>query len=154
MFGNHDGWYGHPLRALLQTKGIHALSDEVYRVETRGTAFTILGVGDEEWRKLSARQELSLVPPGAPLLVLTHEPDIFADHDLRVSLTLAGHTHGGQVRLPVIGAPVPHSRYGQRYLRGHIVESGRQLFVTSGIGTSVWPIRLGVPPEYVVLTLR
>jgi predicted MPP superfamily phosphohydrolase len=135
---------------------ILALTDTRARAhdETRGTSFFVLGLADEEWRKLTPRQELALVPPGVPLLVLAHEPDIFADLDSRVSLTLAGHTHGGQVRLPIIGAPVPHSCYGQRYLRGHVIENGRHLFVTTGIGTSVWPVRLGVPPEYVVLTLR
>jgi len=58
------------------------------------------------------------------------------------------------VQLPFIGAPIVRSRYGQRYLSGHIVEHGRHLYVTTGIGTSVWPIRFGVPPEFVVLTLR
>jgi len=88
------------------------------------------------------------------MIALVHEPDIFAELDERPLLTLAGHTHGGQVQLPLFGAPVVRSRYGQRYLGGHIIEHGRHLYVTTGVGTSVWPIRFGVPPEFVVLTLR
>ncbi len=111
-------------------------------------------LADEEVRKRSANEELALAPTGTPLLVLVHEPDIFAELDDRVSLTLAGHTHGGQVRLPLFGPLKVGSRYGARYAAGHIVENDRQLFVTTGIGTSVWPIRFGVPPEYVILTLH
>jgi len=71
----------------------------------------------------------------------------------RVSLTIAGHTHGGQVKLPVIGAPVVPSRYGQRYAAGHVAEDGRHLYVGTGTGTSILPVRFRVPPEVVVLTL-
>ncbi|HYQ02593.1 MAG TPA: metallophosphoesterase [Polyangiaceae bacterium] len=154
VFGNHDGWHGPALRPLFEAKGIHALDDEVFEVETRGTRFCVLGLTDEAARKRTATQELALAPSGVPLLVLVHEPDVFPELDSRVSLTLAGHTHGGQVRLPLIGRPIVRSRYHSRYAAGHIVEAGRHLFVTTGIGTSVWPVRFGVPPEYVVLTLH
>ena len=71
-----------------------------------------------------------------PLILITHNPDIFPKVPPRVSLTLAGHTHGGQVNLPVVGRLVLPSKYGQRYAMGHIVEGGRHLFVGGGIGTS------------------
>ena len=155
VFGNHDGWHGgHGLRKHMEAGGIKVLDDQVLRIDTRGTSFAVLGLADEETRSLSPAQELALAPPGVPLLVLVHEPDVFPDLDARVSLTLAGHTHGGQVRLPLLGAPIVRSRFGQRFLGGHIVENGRHLFVTTGVGTSVWPIRFGVTPEYVVLTLH
>ena len=76
-------------------------------------------------------------------------PDIPA----RVILTVAGHTHGGQVNLPVLGRLVVPSNYGQRFAAGHIVEQGRHLFVTTGVGTSIIPVRFRVPPEIVVLTI-
>lgn len=154
VLGNHDGWHGPVLRPLLEARGIHVLDDEVFIVETRGTRFSVLGLSDEEVRKRTAHEELELAPAGVPLLVLVHEPDVFAELDARPSLTLAGHTHGGQVRLPLLGPPIVRSRYGARYAAGHIVEDGRHLFVTTGIGTSVWPVRFGVPPEYAVLTLQ
>ncbi len=154
VLGNHDGWHGPVLRPLLEAQGIRVLDDEAWVVQARGTQFCVLGLAEEQVRKRTPNEELALAPAGMPLLVLVHEPDIFPDLDARVSLTLAGHTHGGQVRLPFFGPPFVGSRYGARYAAGHVVEHGRQLFVTTGIGTSVWPIRFGVPPEYVILTLR
>ena len=94
------------------------------------------------------------LPPGEPLIILTHSPDVFLSFSARVNLTLASHTHGGQVRLPGIGSPIVPSSFGQRYVRGHIVEDGRHLFVNTGIGTSFIPVRFGVPPEISILTLR
>lgn len=150
VLGNHDGWHGPVIRPLLEEKGIHVLDDEVFNGEFRGTRFCVLGLADDEVRTRTPDQELALAPPGVPLLVLVHEPEVFHDLDARPALTLAGHTHGGQVRLPLVGPLKVRSRYNA----GHFVEGGRHLFVTTGIGTSVWPIRFGVPPEYVVLTLR
>jgi len=154
VLGNHDGWHGPVVRPLLEATGVRVLDDEAHIIEARGTRFCVLGLADEQVRKRTPNQELALAPPGVPLLVLVHEPDIFPDLDARPSLTLAGHTHGGQVRVPFIGPPIVRSRYGARYAAGHYLEDGRQMFVTTGIGTSVWPIRFGVPPEYVILTLR
>lgn len=154
VLGNHDGWHGPVIRPLLEAKGIRVLDDEVFSGEFRGARFCVLGLTDEEVRKRTADEELALAPPGLPLLVLVHEPDVFPELDSRPALTLAGHTHGGQVRLPFIGPPIVRSRYHARYAAGHVVEGGRHLFVTTGVGTSVWPVRFGVPPEYVVLTLH
>ena len=72
----------------------------------------------------------------------------------RVALTIAGHTHGGQVYLPLLGRPLVPSRYGQRYAAGQHVENGRHLFVSTGLGTSILPVRFLVPPEISVLTIR
>jgi predicted MPP superfamily phosphohydrolase len=71
----------------------------------------------------------------------------------RVSLTLAGHTHGGQVDLPIVGRPIIPSRYGGRYAYGHVIEDGRHLLVSGGLGCTGLPIRLGVPPEIVFIEL-
>ena len=71
-----------------------------------------------------------------------------------MQLLLAGHTHGGQVRFPIIGTVAEASKYGERYVRGHIFENNHHLFVTTGIGTSVLPVRFGVTPELVLLTLK
>ncbi|HMA15210.1 MAG TPA: hypothetical protein VKP12_10525, partial [Kiloniellaceae bacterium] len=89
----------------------------------------------------------------APVILLSHTPDVFPEVPAGVALTLAGHTHGGQVYIPLIGRPVVPSKYGERYARGHIVEHGRHLFVSSGIGTAVLPVRFLTPPELVVITL-
>ena len=97
---------------------------------------------------------LSAVPSDATrIIALTHNPDLFPQVPARVTMTLAGHTHGGQVRLPFWGSPVVPSRFGQRYAAGHVIENGRHLFVTTGIGTSIIPVRFGVPPSIALLTL-
>ena len=88
----------------------------------------------------------------APTILLVHEPDIFPNVPSRVSLTLAGHTHGGQVTFMGYAPRVP-SRYGRRYLYGHIVEDGRSLLVSGGLGCSGLPVRFGRPPEIVVVEL-
>ena len=67
---------------------------------------------------------------------------------------LAGHTHGGQVRFPLIGSVIHSSNVGERYEVGHVFENNHHLFVTTGIGTSILPVRFGVPPEIVLLTVN
>ena len=89
----------------------------------------------------------------APLLLLAHTPDIFPHVPAEVALTLAGHTHGGQVDLPFLGRLIVPSRFGERFAYGLIEEAGRRLYVTSGIGTAIIPVRFRVPPEIVVITL-
>ena len=71
----------------------------------------------------------------------------------RVALTIAGHTHGGQVRSRG-SAPIVPSRFGQRYVYGHIVEDARHLIVSGGLGCSGLPVRFGVPPEIVLIDVR
>lgn len=155
VLGNHDWWNGgERARAALEANGIQVLEDRAIRLEMRGASFELFGMSDIEVRQRSAKEALGLVPAGAPVIALVHEPDIFADMDGRAALTLAGHTHGGQVVLPILGRPIVPSRFGQRYAVGHIVEQGRHLFVTSGLGTSIWPVRFGVPPEIALLTLH
>ncbi|MGH1574762.1 metallophosphoesterase [Methylobacterium sp. P31] len=101
-------------------------------------------------------QALRDVPAGEPTILLAHEPDIFAlDLDPRVILTLSGHTHGGQIRILGWSPWIP-SRNGLRYAYGHIVEQGRDLVVSAGLGSHFvagWPLRLGAPPEIVIVDL-
>lgn len=95
---------------------------------------------------------LAKITDDAPVILMAHEPDIFPRVPGRVALTLSGHTHGGQVRL--LGySPIVPSRHGNRYAYGHIVEDGRHLVVSGGLGCSIMPVRFGVPPEIVLLEL-
>jgi predicted MPP superfamily phosphohydrolase len=88
----------------------------------------------------------------APIILLAHEPDIAVRVPERVALTLSGHTHGGQLRL--FGwSPVVPSRYGNRFAYGHMREPC-ELIVSGGLGCSYMPLRIGVPPEIVVVTVR
>jgi predicted MPP superfamily phosphohydrolase len=155
VLGNHD-WWNDPLRTkrALQANGVRVLDDEAQRIDARGSSFCLLGLRDEYFRAHSATQELDLALPGLPLIVLVHEPDVFAELDQRALLTLAGHTHGGQVDLPLLGRAIVPSRFGARYAAGAVIENGRMLFVTTGVGTSIIPVRFRVPPEIALLTLR
>ena len=155
VLGNHDHWFDAPrVRAALEGAGIVVLEDQARRVERPGGAFWLVGLKDwwEDGRDLEGA--LAQVIDGAPVLAFTHNPDVFATLPDRFALVLAGHTHGGQVSLPLVGRPIVPSRYGERYAVGHVVESGRHLFVCTGVGTSIVPVRLGVPPEIALLTLR
>jgi len=152
VLGNHDEWEDAPrMSRALTAAGIHVLDNDVTEIHDRGASIWIAGLADFMTRD----QEIAATVARArdPVIVLTHEPDSFPEVPARAALTLAGHTHGGQVALPLLGALVVPSRYGTRYAAGHIVEGGRHLFVTSGIGTSILPVRFGVTPEIALLTL-
>lgn len=155
VLGNHDWWLDGPrVRDALAAQGIKVLENETVSLTKNGRSFRVLGLADHLERSPNPVAPLAGVPLEEPVIALIHEPDFFPEIPERIALTLAGHTHGGQVRLPLIGSPVVPSAFGQRYARGLIKEGTRQLFVTSGVGTSIIPVRFGVRPEYAVLTLR
>lgn len=155
VLGNHDWWYdGARVERALRDAGIVVLENKAHQVQHKGKSFWVVGIADLWTRKPDIEGSLRQVAGDDPIIVITHNPDIFPDIPRRVSLTLAGHTHGGQVNLPAFGRLVVPSKYGQRYAIGHIVEEERQLFVAGGVGTSILPVRFRVPPEVVILTLQ
>ena len=177
VLGNHDWWndrdvqmrmVGPPkCRPAMERAGLKVYENDVLRLEKNGQPFWIAGLGDQ-WafyrnrgRKRSDRfgyigvddldGTLAKVTDDAPVILMAHEPDVFPRVPQRVSLTLSGHTHGGQVQF--FGyAPVVPSRYGRRFLYGHIVEDDRHLIVSGGLGCSGLPVRFGRPPE--ILTVE
>ena len=153
VLGNHD-WYAGARRIAdaLADAGATVLEDSAIPAGDGG--LWVAGVGDYRVRGARVERALLPVPDGAPALLLSHDPDAFPAVPDWVSLTLAGHTHGGQVAIPLVRRPFVPSRYGERYLYGHLVQRGRHLYVSSGIGTSGLPVRLLRPPEVVILTLR
>lgn len=162
VLGNHDWWGdGRSVMRELNKVGIRVLEDEFAQVDIKNQKLLIVGIPDLWTRRPKVAEIFKRIDAissddekRAPLIAITHNPDIFPEIPARVSLTLTGHTHGGQVYLPFIGRPFIPSRFKQRYAIGHIVENGRHLFVTPGIGTSIIPMRFRVPPEISVLTLR
>jgi predicted MPP superfamily phosphohydrolase len=174
IFGNHEWW--DDARAQRERRGpteahrifaktdIPLLENDAVRLTKDGRPFWILGLGDQLAFRLGGGRHqgvddlagaLAKLTDDAPAILLAHEPDIFPKVPARVSLTLSGHTHGGQVRL--FGwSPVVPSAYGNRYAYGHVVEGGRHLIVSGGLGTvsaGLAPVRFGVPPEIVVVEL-
>jgi len=155
VLGNHDGWLDHDrVQRALDANGIRVVEERAVKIESHAGPVWIAGISDLWTGRHDIRAALAAVTDAdAPVILLTHNPDVFPDVPPRVTLTVAGHTHGGQVRLPFIGRPIVPSRFGQRYAAGHIVEGGRHLFVATGIGTSILPVRFRVPPAVTVLTL-
>jgi predicted MPP superfamily phosphohydrolase len=150
VLGNHD-WKqaGDRMWTALQNAGIDVLENSVIHT---GDIY-VAGLADLRRRRPDLPGALAGVPAGAPVVLLAHDPDVFPYVPDRIALTLSGHTHGGQVAIPVLRRPAIPSRHGERYARGHVVEDGRHLYITSGLGTSGLPLRLFAPPEVVVLEL-
>ena len=154
VLGNHDWWYDVTrVRRALESQGIRVLDNDVVRLERNGQPLWFVGIADAWSLKDDIAGTSRKVQAGEPAIALTHNPDILPRFPPAFQLTLAGHTHGGQVNLPFLGRRIVPSEFGQRYAAGHIEEEGKHLFVTTGIGTSVFPVRFRVPPEIAVLTL-
>jgi predicted MPP superfamily phosphohydrolase len=155
LLGNHDWRFdGRRVERAMEGAGIEILENESRRLERGGRAFWLAIVGDEATRRADVERALDGVPDAAPVITATHSPDVFPEIPARVALTLAGHTHAGQVNLPGLRARWTPSRFGERYARQVVREGRKLLFVHPGIGTSKLPVRLGAPPEVSVLTLR
>lgn len=173
ILGNHDWWNdGFAQRAgvgptiarkALEKVGIPVLENDAVRLEKDGHGVWIAGLADQLALLPTKKGDrpkglddldgtLAKVLDSSPVILLAHEPDVFPKVPWRVSLTLSGHTHGGQVRL--FGySPIVPSRYGNRYAYGHIVESDRNLIVSGGLGFSNLPIRFGMRPEILSIDL-
>jgi uncharacterized protein len=169
--GNHDWWgdevaqktRAHTTAAqrAFEDVGIPVLSNKAVRLVKDQKPFWVSGTDSiiafpTGPRRFEGRDDLpatlAQITDDSPIIHLAHEPDIFPIIPERISLTLSGHTHGGQIR--VLGySPYVPSGYGDRYVYGHIIEEGRHLVVSSGLGCSTLPVRIGVPPEISVLEL-
>jgi len=155
VLGNHD--YRPSRQAIVRTfgaVGITVLNDRVARIGIHGRTLFVAGITDFNTGAHFVRGAMVGIPLGQRAICLTHSPDVFPELPDTCALTIAGHTHGGQVWLPLIGAPYANSRYGQRYLAGVVREGAKTLFVSTGIGTSMLPVRFGVPPEVSLLRLK
>jgi hypothetical protein len=152
ILGNHDWWYnGRRVRQALEAANIKVLENSAVKIESNGKPFWLIGIADMWTRKTNITQPLGEVSEKEPVILLSHNPDILPTVPSRVDLVLAGHTHGGQVSLPFAGPMIVPAEL--RYAKGLIKEDGRTMFVCSGIGTSVLPVRFMVPPEISVLVL-
>ena len=155
VLGNHDWWLDAPrVERALQSAGIAVVEDSAVPIHGGEQVFWLAGVSDYMEGRHDVQRALAAVTGDEPVIAMTHNPDIFPAIPPRVCLTIAGHTHGGQVALPVLGRPVVPSKFGERYAVGKIHEHGKELFVTSGVGTSIIPVRFRVPPEIVFLRVR
>jgi predicted MPP superfamily phosphohydrolase len=151
VLGNHDHWRdAAAMRAALATAGVTVLDNDAV---ARGP-LAIGGLDDAftDHADLPATLAALRRLRGARIL-LSHSPDPFPNVPRDVRLMLAGHTHCGQIRLPLIGAISTMSDYGERYACGRIDEDGRTLVVSAGLGTSILPLRIGAVPDLWLVTI-
>lgn len=157
--GNHDTYLlDHGLRQAIRDAGVILLENHGVRRQIHGEELRLAGVGDYTTAGSDVIRAARNFPPDAPFLLLSHNPKL---HDLPrednpAPLAFSGHTHGGQIRLPWIGARYLPWRKPHLYDPGlhRRADDGRQLLLSSGVGTSTIPIRFLSPPEIVIVTLR
>ncbi len=157
ILGNHDWWYDGPVvKRTLTGARVTVLENEAVRLDRPGGALWIAGLADSESQNAapSPARALAAVPSNEPVIMLMHEPDAYPLVPQRVALSLAGHTHCGQVVLPIVGRLIHASPGAKRWQCGLYRDGGRPLFVTAGVGVSILPVRFRAPPEIVVITLR
>ncbi len=170
VLGNHD-WYGdgHRVRAALSRAGVRMIDNDRIFLDARtrtltgaepaGESLCIAGVGDLDMDRIDTGRALGGVRDSTPRVLLSHNPDVAELEALtdpaapRVDVMLCGHTHGGQVRLPLVGALWAPSKFGNKYTGG-VARAPRCAVVTSrGVGMSILPVRFNCPPEIVEITL-
>jgi len=162
VLGNHDMMVGEDeVTEALKDNGMTVLRNSCLPMERSGGRFWLCGIGDPV---VGAPRPDEAIPASIrnlarePVILLCHAPD-YADDLITlpagqaVSLMLTGHTHGGQIRLPLVG-PVVLPQMGQKYVEGWFRLGRMQLHVNRGIGTIGVPFRLNCPPEISLLTLR
>ena len=155
VLGNNDWKYdGKRITLALEKEKITVLENNAKELIINGKSLWIAGVADLIERFPDIDKALSKIKGKTPVLLLTHNPDVFPFVPHRVNLTIAGHTHGGQVNLPFVGRLIVPSGFGARYAYGYIHENNKDLYVSSGIGTSILPVRFGVVPEIEILTVK
>lgn len=155
ILGNHDWWYnGYEVWNALSEEGFYVLENDYIPMPVNNSAFIVAGLADPDTRNPDTKSFVDVLPEGKPIILLTHSPDVFPQVSDKISLTLAGHTHGGQIRIPFYGAIAVPSKYKNRYAKGLVTEEGRKIFVSSGIGTSILPVRVFCPPEIVIMTVN
>jgi predicted MPP superfamily phosphohydrolase len=155
VLGNHDWYhYGERVPRALRHAGIEVLENDAVALERGGSVLWVAGLADMRERNADPFVALAMVPENQALIALTHDPDMFPRLSSRAAVTLAGHTHGGQVGLPLLRRAMAPSKHG--YTGGEVRDpaTGGYMYVSRGIGTTGLPIRLAAPPEIALLTLR
>lgn len=170
VLGNHDWWSGGgtTIAAALERAGVRMIDNVALFWTARGelhdapqsiAALAIVGLGDMLAHDTDVERAFARVPAGTPSIVLVHEPDAAEMHEVvapgapRIDLMICGHTHGGQVRLPLLGTPVVPSAFGSKYAGGMAQGPRCRVLTSRGVGMSWLPVRVGVPPEIVEITL-
>jgi uncharacterized protein len=173
ILGNHDWWSAaipteppdssRSVRRALAEAGVPLLENQSVRLSQRGRPFWLIGLGDLLARVPNPPRghgaadlpaAMRAINDDAPAILLVHEPHFFPWVPDRIALTLAGHTHGGQVNVPILGPPVSLlKRRAWKYIYGEYALGERRMIVSGGLGTSLAPVRILRPPEVVMVKL-
>jgi len=155
VLGNHDIDAGRRLSSeQLKRNGIREITNTGTYLTRGGERLWLAGVDSCIQGHPNIPASLAGIGPEEPALMLTHSPDLIEElRDKRVKLAFAGHTHAGQVYLPLIGSPIVPSNYGQKYRYGLVDGPTTRVFVTSGVGAIFPPLRIDCPAEIALLTL-
>jgi len=158
VLGNHDQWDGKKteiqLVGELERIGIEVLRNRSKTIHRGNDRITIAGT-DDVWFTYNIHRALKGIPPERFTIVLCHSPDVRADLGAKanIELALCGHTHGGQVAIPYLSHHFIPIKRPERYLAGLVKEPYGHTYVNRGIGTLVFPIRIGAPPEITSIKL-
>lgn len=154
MLGNHDvANVRDRVMEMFEPTSIRILTNEAVEIETGKGPLWLVSIDDALLGSARLEQAFAGVPADAPRIAMWHEPDLVERVEpFGPFLLLSGHTHGGQVRLPVLG-PVAAPKLGKRYVSGRYTLGDMTLFVSNGIGMYRPPVRFNCPPEVVVFTL-
>ena len=155
VLGNHDHDTDPALvTRALQAESIQVLANQSEAIERDGARIWLAGVNDVLSRTADLKKTLRSVPAGEAVILAAHEPD-FADRASRfpIDLQLSGHSHGGQVRFPLL-RPLHLPKLAKKYFWGTYQVGPLALYTNAGLGTVDVPIRLNCPPEITLLTLR
>ena len=156
VLGNHDFQVDpEEITRALKAQHIRVLRNSHYALRARAATLWVVGVDDLWWEADDLRAALRTVPAREAKILLCHNPmgvRMAAGHG--IDLVLSGHTHGGQVRLPVVGSVYGRSKLGKRFVEGWNRLDGTQIYVSRGVGKVLVPLRFGCPPEIACLRLR
>ena len=152
--GNHDWWHnGTQIGQALEQNGIRVIENGAIPLSTTSGKIWLVGIGDDMTGHAQAAKAIAAAPADAQLIVMMHDPANAPDLPPQTLVAFAGHTHGGQVRLPFFGALITPGRAPRQHAYGWIPGAPAPTWVTSGVGTSILPVRFNCPPETVTLRL-
>jgi predicted MPP superfamily phosphohydrolase len=152
--GNHDWWHnGTQVGQALEEHGIRVIENGAIPLSTANGKIWLVGIGDDMTGHAHPDKAIAAAPADARLIVMMHDPANAPDLPPQTLVAFAGHTHGGQVRLPFFGALITPGRAPRQHAYGWIPGAPAPTWVTSGVGTSILPVRFNCPPETVTLRL-
>ena len=156
VLGNHDHYTDPELTTrALERNHIAVLNNANTTIQRASDAIQLSGIDDWSWAATNWGRAFTGLKANLPTILLSHQPSVLdLGETQNVSLILSGHTHGGQINLPWLGAPARFATEDLKYAQGLFRRGNTQLYVSSGTGVIGLPVRLGVRPEIAVLRLR